>query len=189
MRQTGCRWMGVLLGLFLALPLAAQEPADPMDEAGDPAQAEVLRQRIEERFGERLRQELQLTDEQAVQLRKTSRDFALRRRDLMLEERRLKQALAGQMRPGVAADQDSVARLTERLSRTHGDLARSYEEEVQALTFLSPVQRARYFQLRERLLDRVREVRARRGALGPNGGGAGQPREGIRQRRRLRDRP
>lgn len=187
--RTGCHLAGLMLGLLLALPLAAQEPADPMDDGGDPAQAEVLRQRIEERFGERLRQELQLTDDQAVQLRRTSREYALRRRDLMLEERRLKQALAGQMRPGVAADQDSVARLTERLSRTHGDLARSYEDEVQALTFLTPVQRARYFQLRERLLERVREVRARRGAMAPDGGGAGLPRDGIRQRRRLRDRP
>lgn len=177
----------LLLAGGLALPLAAQEPELPAGDVGDPAQAEVLRQRIEERFGERLRQELQLSDDQAAQLRRTTREYALRRRDLMVEERQLKQALAGQMRPGIAADQDSVARLTERLTRTRGDLARSYQDEVQALGFLTPVQRARYLQLRERLLERVREVRARRGAAAGEGGGL--PGDGSRVRRRLRDRP
>ncbi len=160
-RRGGWRRIIPVTMLVLAALTGSAEGQDPA--AGDP-ESERLRQTIEERFEQALRQQLDLTDEQAQKLRVTTRDFAQRRMALFREERDLRQAMDGQMRPGIAADQDSVARLTDRMARVRGDLARSYQDEIGALEFLTPVQRARYLQMRERLLERVREARARRQA-------------------------
>lgn len=155
----GARYL-IAVGVLLigVRPSTAQSP----EPGGTMAEAELLRQRIEERFAERLRTELDLTDEQSRQLRETSREFALKRRELFRDERESRLALEGQMRPGIAADQDSVARLTDRIARSRGALSQSYQDELEALTFLTPVQRARYFSLRERLLDRVRDAQVQR---------------------------
>jgi hypothetical protein len=143
--------------LLVAAPLAAQGPDD------NPARVGELRRLVEERFAARVREELALTDAQAARLRETMRTYFGRRRDLEIQERRLRQALAGQLRPGVAADQDSVARLTELLVDLKLRYVESYRDELRDLAaFLDPVQRAQFFMLRERLLERVRELQERR---------------------------
>lgn len=147
--------LGILL--LVAAPLAAQGPDD------SPARAGELRRLIEERFAARVREELALTDPQAARLRQAMSTSFRRRRDLESEERLLRQALAGQLRPGVAADKDSVARLTEALVDLKLRYVESYRDELRELsTFLDPVQRAQFFMLRERLLERVRDLQARR---------------------------
>lgn len=164
-----CRRMAGLLAVLVTLGTAglAAQSREPS------ADVEMLRQQVEERFSERVRQELGLSDDQAEKLRATSREFALKRRDLFREDRRTRLALGEQMRPGTAADQDSVARLTEKIGQSRSDLSRSYQDELEAMTFLTPVQRARYFQLRERLLERVRDAQSRRQGMTPR---AGRPR-------------
>ena len=58
------------------------------------------------------------------------------------EERRLRQALAGELRPGVAANKDNVARLTDQLLDLKVRYVASYRDEVKDLAgFLDPVQR------------------------------------------------
>jgi hypothetical protein len=79
------------------------------------------------------------------------------------EERKLRQALAAELRPGVAANKDNVARLTDQLLDNKVRYVESYRAEVRELsTFLDPVQRAQFLILRERLLDRVRDAQAAR---------------------------
>ena len=48
--------------------------------------------------------------------------------------------------------------------------AESYREENKQLGFLTPVQRAQYYSLRERLLDALKQARASRRAGGGMGG-------------------
>ncbi len=153
-------WM-LGLALLIAAPLGAQG-------LDNPARAGELRRLVEERFAARVREELALTDAQAARLRETTGTYFRRRRDLEAEERRLREALAGQLRPGVAADQDSVARLTEALMALKLRYVETYRDELRDLAgFLDPVQRAQFFVLRERLLERVRDLQAR--------GQAGEP--------------
>jgi len=58
-----------VLMLAAAVPLAAQEPAEPQDTA----EAARLRQQIEQRFHQIVRDRLALTDDQDAKLRTTAR--------------------------------------------------------------------------------------------------------------------
>lgn len=126
-------------------------------------QAEALRQRIEERFAQRVQEQLGLSDEQAAKLRATSQEYGDRRRKMEARERELRLALSGQLRPGIAAKEDSVARLTEELVNLRVDYATTWRDEMNALSYLTPVQRAQLYLMRDRLLQRVQEIRDERG--------------------------
>lgn len=166
----------MVLAAVLSARGAAQEPGEP-----DPQRVEQLRQLIEDRFAARAQEELGLNDEQFQRLRSTSAQFAAQRRGVEQQERRLRQAMAFQLRPGVAADQDSVAKLVDALINVKGAYVQTYRDEMKALSgFLNPVQRAQYFVLRERLLNLAQQVRTQR-ALRTDSGGA---RSGLLRPRR-----
>lgn len=161
-------WMLLLLS---AAPVTAQRAGPP-----DSARAERLRGEIERRFGERVRQELGLTDAQATKLRATQERFGERRRPLMQQQRMLRQALRGQMRPGQGADADSVRKLMDRAQAGRAAMFQLEQEESRELAgYLTPVQQAQFQMMRERLHRRVQEMRRdgpgeRRGPNGPHDG-------------------
>ena len=130
--------------------------------------AERLRQQIEDRFGERLSQELGLTDDQSVKVRGVLASWAVKRRNLEREERQQRTQLSAAMRPGVAANDQAVTRLVDAVMATRGAMGQTYRDEMAELgTVLSPVQRAQYLLLRDRLMQRVQELRQERQANGP----------------------
>jgi hypothetical protein len=145
----------LIFATLLAAPAIAQDSEPPMRVD--------VRQRIEERFAARVREELGLTDQQAARLRETVGSYFVKRRGFEADERRLRQALAGQLRPGVAANPDSVGRITEGLADLKVRYAQTYKDELRELSgYLDPVQRAQFFLMRERLLERVRNVQDER---------------------------
>ncbi len=157
MRTT--RWL-LVFGALLAAPLAGQEPGPP-----DQARAGELRRLIEERFTARVQEELGLTDQQSSRLREVVWQYFAKRRTMEAEERQLRQGLAAELRPGVAANSDNVARLTDQLLDVKLRYVQSYKDELRDQSaFLNPVQRAQYLILRERLLDRIKEAQDLRGS-------------------------
>lgn len=84
------------------------------------------------------------------------------------------EALEGQMRPGIAADVDSVNGLIEALTQSMVDEARYRQTQVADLAeFLSPIQTAQFMIHMERFHRQIESVRGRRGRMqgGPPGGG------------------
>jgi Spy/CpxP family protein refolding chaperone len=155
----------------IALVLVPFYPAAAQRSANDTVRADSLRHRIEERFSSRVQQELGLTNDQTAKLRASSEQFGSRRRQMHVRERQLHEALRAQLQPGVAANQDSVAKLTNAMVDLRLAAAQSTRDEMKDLSkYLSPVQRARFFLMRERLRDRVKEAREHRGM---RGGGEG----------------
>jgi Spy/CpxP family protein refolding chaperone len=142
----------LLLLLGAVAPLQAQGP----DTATD---GPALRHRIERRFSERIREELDLTDEQAARLKEVAKQNGSRRRELRRRERALYAAIDQQLEAGPQADQDSVARMTREMLDLRVEYAQSLRGEMGKLTFLTPVQRARLMVMRDRLLHRVHEMR------------------------------
>jgi len=166
--RTTLVWMAAVAALA-GSPLAAQDDSD------DSPQAVQMRQQIEARFGQQVREALGLTDEQALQLRNTLGVWAPKRRAIEREERAIKLAMQGQLRPGVAANADSVARLTDRLLKLKVAYAQTFVDEDKELAkFLTPVQRAQFQVMRERLMARIEEIRRQR-MQQRTGGGAGVP--------------
>ena len=158
--------MREIWGLALTIALAGvAAPAEAQAQDTVPARPrlEELRRRVRERFAQRIQQDLRLSPDQVQRLRTTLGTYAGRRRDLEVRQRDLRQALGGELRPGVAARPDSVARLTDELLDARVRYAESFREEQRELArYLDPVQRAKLMLLRERLTNRVREFRRRR---------------------------
>jgi len=110
-----------------------------------------------------VKEDLALTDQQTIQMKSTVRDWFLKRRDMEDENRRLRDAMSGQLRPGVAANKDSVAKLTDAMLDLKVRYAQSFKDEIKEMSgYLDPLQRAQFMVLRERLIERVREVREQR---------------------------
>ncbi|MEO8449658.1 MAG: Spy/CpxP family protein refolding chaperone [Gemmatimonadota bacterium] len=152
-------WLLVSLLTGAAIPLFAQDSA----ATDDPVRAERLRLLIEDRFAERLSLDLGLTDDQSGKVRVILGTWAGKRRAMEREDRRLRQSLVATMRPGVAANPDSVTRLVDAMTSARIGYAQTFRDELKDLSaVLSPVQRGQYVLLRDRFLQRIQEVRAER---------------------------
>ena len=138
----------------------------PGGPRGDPERMRELRQRIEERWGQMVQQELQLNDQQMQRVRTATRAHMDRRRDLMRRRMDLERAIGQQMQPGVAANNDSLGHMLDAMGRLRVEDAQSDEQLNRDLSFLAPVQRARFFMMQRRFEDRMREIRGRRD-MGP----------------------
>jgi hypothetical protein len=163
--------MGSVILLVMALVVVPLHPVLGQQRDTTGATSDSLRQRIEERFAFRVQRELGLTNEQTAKLRATSQQFGARHRELRNKHRQLDDALSAQLRPGVAANQDSVAKLTDALIDLRIAAAQLTRDEMRdASKYLNPVQRARLFTMRERFQHRVNEVREHRGMRGGDDG-------------------
>jgi hypothetical protein len=170
----------LVVTLALASTLSAQEPVTPVRP--DTAEAERLRAQIEERFSQHVQQELRLTPDQATKLRASQERFGTQRRTLMRQQLDRRRALDDQMQPGLAANADSVKRLMDGMQTGRAQMLKVEQDEDREMSgYLTPVQRARYQQMRERLMRRVTEMRAERrgGRMGPGMGPQGGRRQGI----------
>jgi periplasmic protein CpxP/Spy len=148
---------GSLLSLALVLMPLHSAVAQQADTAG-PRRADSLRQRIEERFASRVQTELGLTNEQTAKLKATSQAYSGRRRELRDRAGRVRESLAKQLQPGVAANQDSVAKLTDAMVDMKLASAQLSRDEMKDVSkYLTPVQRARLLVMRERFMERVKE--------------------------------
>jgi hypothetical protein len=141
----------MLLCLFAlsAAPLAAQVRPDP----------ERLRDQVVQRFLENYRTQAGLTDEQYGKLEAVVRRQWQARRDLQERERNLVAALQSQLRPGVAANRDSVTRLLDNLTALQRErIERLETEQAEVKVFLDPVQRAQLVLAWARLERQVQDL-------------------------------
>jgi hypothetical protein len=96
-------------------------------------------------------------------MKETTANWFLKRRQLEDQEQLYRQAMAAQLRPGVAANRDSVSRLIDRLLALRISYAESFRQEDRELAaYLDPVQRGQFLVMRERLLERVQRARDER---------------------------
>jgi Spy/CpxP family protein refolding chaperone len=180
----------LVLSLAVAPGVRAQQPA-PLPTPPDTAEAGRLRAQIEERFAQHVQQELRLTADQAAKLRASQERFGTRRRALLRQQVERRMALQDQMQPGVAANADSVKKLMDGMQAGRAEMLKIDQDEDREMAgYLTPVQRARYQEMRERFHRRVNEMRAeRRGQVGRAGPGARAGRGGVRPPQRPGRRP
>ncbi len=151
MRTTFCALVLLSVG---ALPALAQQQPPRVNQ-----RAPMLRARVEEAFIKRARQEMALSDDQAARLGRVLESSGSRRADLDEADRRARLALMAQLRPGIAANADSVARLVDAITSNRVAHAETFRGEMRELSdILSPVQRGQFLLLRDRMLNQVRTM-------------------------------
>jgi hypothetical protein len=146
----------VLLALLAvtAVPLHAQQ------QGPDP---ERLRGMIAERFINTYVQQAGLTDEQHRRFHEIARAGWEARMAADQRRQQLLLGLEGQMRPGVAANADSVARLLDGLVQLEVDRAERAQADMRAYAeFLSPVQRAQLLIMMTRFERQVDQIMRQR---------------------------
>ena len=183
------RALCLALSVAAATTLAAQNPADS-GLAGDSAHLENLRQEVQGRYLKRAHELLGLSPDQAVKFDSAQSRAWAQRRQYMMDRRRINMALQDQMRPGRAANSDSVSKLLDARREVTQSLFKVDDQEDRELAgFLSPVQRAQYLEFRQRFRERIAEaMRNNRGGMMRPGGRPGM-RPGLRPGMGRRPRP
>ncbi len=193
--------LGIVGGLVagFAVGAVAQVPpnAPPADQPGmqgpmnrrmmregmqNPDRAAMMRAQIEERFGQAIRNQLGLNDQQMERLRTVSRANEDRHRDFNQREADMFRAAMDQMKPGVAANQDSLAHLLDGIAALRVQRAQSEQQELRELAqFLNPLQRVKLLVMRQQLMNRVQAIR-RGGGMGRGEGMGPGMQPGMRMR-------
>ena len=150
----------VVLGLIAGLSGSA------MAQAGPPA--ERIREQVVQRFMANYRHQAGLTEEQFGQVQTVLRRSMEARRGLQERERNLLRGLESQMRPGMAANPDSVAGLLDDLLQVQADRVElNRREQARFAEFLTPVQRAQLVLAVTRLEAQIDDLmRQRREGMG-----------------------
>jgi hypothetical protein len=152
-----------VLALLPAPVLAQQRQRPPRAE---------IEQRIRQRFGEQVRRELDLTEEQVTAVQQVEASFQEQRRALVTRETALRRQLR---RDDDARTEEQARALLQEMAAVRADEARLFRAEMDALLgTLSADQVLRFYELRDDLLERVRRLRQGsndgRGRDGPRGG-------------------
>jgi hypothetical protein len=153
----------LLLLVLMAAPAGAQQ-----------ARRQVLEQRIIEQFYENFRRQAALTPDQFTRFRTVAARSLQQRRERQQRERQLWMALEEQMRPGMAANPDSVTKLMDGIVAARlANVDQLKADDREYAAFLTPVQRAQLFLAFERFQRNIEELIRRRlqGAGQPGGGG------------------
>jgi hypothetical protein len=131
----------------------------------NPQMRRQLQQQVVERFMENVRVQAGLSDEQMERVREVARRSFEDRQALAERERETWRALDGQMRPGVAADADSLEALMDQLLAIQDErVEQARQEQAAYAEFLTPVQRAQLTLAWHRLQVQIERVR---GGPGP----------------------
>jgi len=174
-------WMMMIV---VAPALEAQVPGDSgaAQPPADAAEQQQLREQIRQRWNDRVRSTLRLSDEQATKVQATEQRFEAQRQPVRAQQREVNQALRAELAAGTP-NQDRVRQLMNQQQEnqlTLQQINRDEDREMQG--FLTPVQRARYHEERRRFQERVAEiVRHRRELRRQQGIGPG-PRGRVRRR-------
>ena len=135
------------------------------------------RAKVEEfrRFYEKmLRERVAFTDEQLVKWRAWNSRFDVERRETWAEERALRNMLRQQLARGVTPDEAIVVDAMDRWAKLDRKRLDQKERENKALaTFLTPIQRARFFAIQDETLRGFQETEGRRDGMKRDGMGRG----------------
>ena len=127
------------------------------------AQRKQLEQQIRQRLWRVAKQRIGFTDEQMLQLERTSQRFDQRRRALAQQEKAQRVELRSQILADSGANQRAIAASLDKLHDLQRQrLDMQSDEQKEFATFMTPLQRAKYLALQEQVRKRLQElVRAR----------------------------
>ena len=168
--MTACLLLTALL-IGGARGLVAQRPG-----GGGGGQRADMERRIQARFDNLVREELDLSDDQVRQLQDVVGDFRLRRLDFFQRERttRVRVGRFGARGGRAELTEQEASEILAEMLELSGEEATLFREEQEAfLQILSAPQVVRFIVMRQQFGDRIRTLRG--------GGGPGRGRQGGRR--------
>ena len=168
--MTACLLLTALL-IGGARGLVAQRPG-----GGGGGQRADMERRIQARFDNLVREELDLSDDQVRQLQDVVGDFRLRRLDFFQRERttRVRVGRFGARGGGAEFTEQEASEILAEMLELSGEEATLFREEQEAfLQILSASQVVRFIVMRQLFGDRIRTLRG--------GGGPGRGQQGGRR--------
>lgn len=145
-----------LMVLALAVPLSAQRD-QRLNQGGQ--SREALMTQVVDQFMNRYQRQAGLTPEQNDRFRADMLKNMQTMREQQQRERGVLQALEFQMRPGVAANADSVSKLLDALlAARQAQVDEAKAEQRAYAVYLTPVQRAQLAIQWEQLMNRIQQV-------------------------------
>ena len=177
--------IGALVVAALAPNVVRAQTAQRSDTAarfdaqqpGTAARRQELERRVRRALAGVVRKQLGLNDEQMQKLQRVDQKYAQQRRETVRSERQTRLALRAAMQDSTP-DQAKIAKYMDDLvaaQRRRADILDNEQKELSG--FLTPLQRAKYQALRERLTRTMNNLQRGDGAgRGPGGRGArGRP--------------
>ena len=144
----------------------AQNPARPLRESqqqpgrGTPTERQALQRQVRQAFARVVRRQLNLDAGKMQQLQRVDQKYEQQRRQVLKSEREARLNLKTAMQDSTGhPDQDKIAQYMDQLvhgQRERADLLEGEQKELAA--FLSPLQRAQYFALKERVTRKLMEL-------------------------------
>jgi hypothetical protein len=135
-----------------------------------PAERQMLQRQVRQAFAKAVRRQLDLNDEQMRKLQSVDFKYERQRVALLRDERQARLGLKAAMDDSASVDQAKVETYLSQLvkaQRTRADLLEGEQKELAG--FLNPLQRAKYFAMKERLNRRMQELAQPEGGRGPLG--------------------
>ena len=158
------------LSLTMALIVAGTSVVSA--QQGQMRQRQMLQQQVMQRYMQNYKQQAGLNDKQFQDFTQLTERAFNERRELQQRERVLWQALEGQMKPGVAADADSLVNLIDAIFDVQEELIETERRNQADLAeFLTPVQRAQLMLSQRRLQHNIQNVMRNRQQNMEGGGG------------------
>ena len=158
--------------LSLTMALIVAGTAVVSAQQGQMRQRQMLQQQVMQRYMQNYKQQAGLNDEQFQDFTQLTERAFNERRELQQRERVLWQALEGQMKPGVAADADSLVGLIDAIFDVQQELIETERRnQADMAEFLTPVQRAQLMLSQRRLQNSIQNVMRNRQQNMEGGGG------------------
>ncbi len=169
--------------LVTLMVMAGAEELVAQRRGGGAGQRAQMERRLQARFDDMVREELELSDDQVQGLQDVVGAFRIRRLEFSQDERNSRNRV-GRLGSGGGAgeltEQEATEILAEMLELSDGEATLFREEQEAFLQILSPLQVVRFIVMRQSLGDRILGLRGGagrggagrgRGPQGPQGGG------------------
>ena len=145
--------------LSLTLALLVTGTSVVSAQQGQMRQRQMLQQQVMQRYMQNYKQQAGLNDEQFQDFTQLTERANRERTALHQRERDLWQALEAQMKPGVAADADSLVNLIDAILEVQQELVKTEQRnQTELAEFLTPVQRAQLMLSQRRLQNNIQNV-------------------------------
>lgn len=163
------------LGLAASAASAQQLPGGGGGGGAGGAQSSQFQQRL----AQIVQSQLGLSDAQLQQVIAVNKKYEEQRFMLVQQERDIRISIRDEILRGDKADQTRIARLLDEMMKVQGTRLQIVQNEQKDLaTFLTPVQRAKYLAIQERVRQRLQQMRQGaaqgEGMAGEQGKGQGQ---------------